>query len=188
MLPEQEEEYLVEQAQAGDPVAFGILVDCYQPSLRDYLLHLVGDRETAFDLTQEVFVRAYCAIRRTPSGLRFRPWLYRIATNLACDHLRRQRLRQSLSWHRPYHNIYREGGSDVLSALVERAVVQDALAQLPPAERLVLLLCGLEHLPYKQAGAVLSISAEAARKRFHRARERFRRVYAEINQHETKDM
>src|SRR5207302_1399544 len=82
---------LVARAQAGDREAFAALILAYQQPVGGYLWRLSGDRELAQDLTQDTFLRAYRAIGATRPGLQLRSWLYRIATNLAYDHFRRQR-------------------------------------------------------------------------------------------------
>jgi RNA polymerase sigma-70 factor (ECF subfamily) len=170
------EEALVKRARRGDRAAFGALVERYQRPLGSYLAHLTGDREAALDLTQETFVRAFGAIARTRPDLLVRPWLFRIATNLARDHNRRRRL---LEWL-PLRVVDQTMSLADDETTEERDVVRRALGRLRPDERSVLLLCGLEGLPYQQAAGVLGGSAEAVRKRFARAKEHFRAAYAAL--------
>ncbi len=169
---------LAEEARAGDHTAFAALVTRYQQAIGGYLFRLTGDREVAFDLAQETFVRAYRALGHTRPGLQFKPWLYRIATNLAYDHLRRRR---RIAWV-SLHGIDRVVHADPPGSVEERDLVQQTLAHLRPDERAVLLLCGLEELSYPEAAAMLGGSAEAIRKRFTRAKEHFRRVYAALDE------
>src|SRR5919202_4526397 len=82
---------LIERARRGEREAFAGLVRAFQQPLGGYLFHLTGDRDLALDLTQETFVRAYTALGATRPGLAVRAWLFRIATNLAYDQLRRRR-------------------------------------------------------------------------------------------------
>jgi len=169
---------LVEEARAGDHAAFAALVTRYQQAIGGYLLHLTGDREVAFDLAQEAFVRVYGALGRTRPGLQFKPWLYRIATNLAYDHLRRRR---RIAWV-SLHGIDRVAHADPPGSVEERDLVQQTLARLRPDERAVLLMCGLEQVSYPEAAAMLGGSSEAIRKRFTRAKEHFRRVYTALDE------
>lgn len=168
---------LVEEARAGEHAAFAALVTRYQQAIGGYLFHLIGDREVAFDLAQETFVRAYRALGRTRPGLQFKPWLYRIATNLAYDHLRRRR---RIAWI-SLHGIDRVVSGEPPGSVEERDLVQQTLARLHPDERTVLLMCGLEQVSYPDAAATLGGSSEAIRKRFTRAKEHFRRVYAALD-------
>ncbi len=177
MGDEQGDERLVERARSGDGVAFACLIERYQQALSGYLLHLTGDREVALDLTQDTFVRAFRALRQTKPGLQFKPWLYRIATNLAYDYLRRQRRFRWL----PLGVVDRQSPADPVAGVGEQDLVQRTLVHLQPDERAVLLLCGLEGVSYPQAATILGGSPEAIRKRFTRAKERFRHIYAELD-------
>lgn len=82
---------LVAQAQAGDEQAFGELAARYEGKLRLYVWHIVGEEETARDLVQEAFLKAWANLHRYDRSFRFSTWLFRIAHNLAVDTLRRRR-------------------------------------------------------------------------------------------------
>jgi len=84
---------LVERAQAGEQAAFATLVETYGDRVYSYLARMLSDREEAQDLAQETFVRAWESMGRFRGGASFGTWLYRIATNLAIDALRRKRRR-----------------------------------------------------------------------------------------------
>lgn len=172
-----DDERLIACARSGDCAAFAALVAHYQQPLGGYLTRLTGDREVSLDLAQETFIRAYKALNRLPADRPLRPWLYRIATNLACDHCRRQRL---LRWL-PLSVLEHRLGDDNTSLLVEREIVRQVLSQLKAEECAVLLLCGMEQQSYPQAALVLGCSVEAIRKRFQRAKARFRAAYVQID-------
>jgi RNA polymerase sigma-70 factor, ECF subfamily len=167
---------LVERAQAGDRAAFAVLVAQYQQPLGGYLAHLTGEHDVAPDLAQETFLRAWRALRATRPGLRLRPWLYRIATNLAYDYLRR---RGRIAWV-PWPLTEPDTGAEAVTHVEEQEIVRQALAQLGDRDRAVLLLCGLQELSYAEAGLALGTTPDAVRKQFSRAKERFRRAYAAI--------
>lgn len=171
-----DESCLVEQARKGDRAAFGALVERHQHLVVAYLYHLTGEREASLDLAQETFVRALRAIGERPPAVSVQRWLYRIATNLAYDHFRRQR---RFAWV-PLYMVDHWISADDTGAVEERELVQRVMQRLKPDERAVLLLCGLERLTYEQAAAVLGGTAEAIRKRFARAKARFRLTYAEL--------
>jgi len=130
------------------------------------LQRIVGDRETAADLCQETFVRAWS---KGPAGAtpeQQRGWLHRTASNLALDELRRRRFR-----HPAVIDEERWGGAD--PELAERVHAREAMASLTPHERLVLLLRFEAGLSHRELGALLDVSEEAARKRVERARSAF---------------
>jgi RNA polymerase sigma-70 factor (ECF subfamily) len=153
------------------------LVAEMQTAILNYLFRLVGDVDTAEDLTQETFLRAYRALHRldleeTAQGRR-RAWLYRIAHNAAADHHRR---RSRLDWV-PLGSLLRAPRSDPGVVSEERDPVRRALAHLDPDAREVLLLFNYEGLDTREVAAVLDISEEAARKRRQRARAQFMTAY-----------
>ena len=83
---------LIARSSEGDADAFGKLYDRFQPEILRYLVHRVRDRETAEDLAQQVFLKAWQAIPRYEQrGLPFKAWLYRMAHNQMVDHFRTHR-------------------------------------------------------------------------------------------------
>ncbi len=171
-----DEEALVHAAMDGDTTAFTALVERYQQRIGGYLYGLVGDRETADDLTQETFLRAYRALATTRAVGAFRAWLFRIATNLARDHLRR---RHRIRWL-PLDSDRMEFAGDPFSSVEEADAVRRVLARLSAEDRAVLLLCAGEDLSYGEAGVALGVTANTARMRYTRAKERFRALYREL--------
>lgn len=172
-----DEAVLVASIRAGNSNAFAAVVERYQGRIARYLRRLVGDRATAEDLTQETFLNAYRAIGRTDSSLALSPWLYRIATNQAYMHFRRARLRRLLPFLEERHGGS-EPGPDAL--IGEQDLVRRALARLPREYATPLLLHMAEGFKHHEVGAILGISAEAARKRVARGSEMFRKAYAEL--------
>src|SRR5687768_13872398 len=86
---------LVHDARLGSEEAFGALFERFQTPIVNYIYRLVSDWETANDLAQDTFLKAYQALPRTAENLQISPWLYRIATNTALDALRR---RKRITW------------------------------------------------------------------------------------------
>jgi RNA polymerase sigma factor (sigma-70 family) len=135
-----------------------------EAALRRRLRRMTGDAQAAEDLTQEVFVRAWRRAPRDVPDAVLRAWLYRTASNLAVDELRR-RTRQPLAAVEQLDAAAAEAADD--------GAAREALAQLTPHDRLVLLLRFHAGLSLRELGDLLAISEEAARKRVGRARRRF---------------
>lgn len=157
------------------------LVARYQSAILNYVYRLVGDSELAEDLTQETYVKAYGAIERLDLGAsaeaRRRAWLYRIAHNVATDHLRRKARLQWLSLDR----LRGQGSGDPADEVVEREPVNQAMSKLTAEQREVLQLFCSEGLSALEVAEVLGISAAAARKRRQRAREAFEGAYRSMD-------
>ncbi len=170
---------LVAGVKAGDENAFSAVVERYQAPIGRYLLRLVGDPDLAQDLCQETFYRAYRAIFKTDDDLALKPWLYRIASNLAYSALRRRQrapvsLEQLHNGNRPYRSPYLERQAAL------RDLVQRTLAQLSPEQTLPLVLSAVEGFSYQEIADILDLSQEAARKRIYRAKKAFRAVYTAL--------
>lgn len=172
----QDESLLVASIRAGDENAFSVVVERYQARIARYLRRLVSNQATAEDLTQETFLNAYVAIRKTDSALALGPWLYRIATNQAYMHFRRKKLLQFL----PFLEDRAVGSAPAAdTGMAEQDHVRRALQKLPPDYAIPLQLHMVEGFKHHEVGAILGISAEAARKRVARGSEMFRKAYRE---------
>jgi RNA polymerase sigma-70 factor (ECF subfamily) len=157
----------VERAQQGDLPAFEAIYRAYRCRIAAYLDRLVRDPDLAADLTQDVFVRAFRAIRETRPGLNLKPWLFNIATNAALSYHRHRRLIQWLPL-----DLVPEPPTPV--GLEQRVVDRDrlgiALAALPRDQVACFLLWAREGLSYEEIGKAVGVSPGAAKTRTYRAR------------------
>ncbi len=160
--------------EASCPVAR--LFERHNGEIFGYLNRLVGDRELAQDLTQESFLQAHRARGRLPEVLNQRAWLYRIATNLALNALKR---RSRFAWL-PWLSVDRSA-CDSTDQVGERSAVEAALAALQPSYRAPLLLYCHYGLSIGEVAQALGINEGAARPRIYRAREMFRKAYERGN-------
>jgi RNA polymerase sigma-70 factor (ECF subfamily) len=160
--------------RAGDAAAFDALFERWARPLLRYLERMVRDPGAAEELVQEAFLRVYRARERYEPDARFSTWLYRIATNLALNELRRPRRRD------PHESLGDEHGleaplpaSDELADARQRARrLEAALAELPERQRAALWLSAVEGLSYAEVAASLEVSESAVKALVHRARSR----------------
>jgi RNA polymerase sigma-70 factor, ECF subfamily len=165
---------LVGRARAGDPIAFERLFERYHAPVLNYLHRMVGDRALAEDLTQDAFVKAYRALPGTREDLAFKAWLYRIATNTAISHLRRQKI---VRWVPFLAGQDHSTGESIERSVGRKQDVETALAQLPQHYASVLLLRHYQGLSLAETAQALDISENAAKLRLFRARKAFAAVY-----------
>src|SRR5437660_9735539 len=85
---------LVKSALAGREAGFEELVRRYQRPIAAYVYRMVGDYDSAIDLTQAVFIKVYNSLARYRSEFKFSTWIYKIAHNAAIDHLPRYAVRE----------------------------------------------------------------------------------------------
>lgn len=139
----------------------------YGERLHAYLARLTGDSWTADELCQETFVRYLNHPPRTAVDGHVGPWLFRVATNLGLDRLRRRR---------PVALATEPVDTEPLAAEVTQARDLDAriraeIGRLPPMFRAAFLLRANHDLAFREVGRALGISERAAKHRFRRARD-----------------
>lgn len=181
--PEQDEIdlCLVERCQQGHADAFRELVDRYQARIFNMAYRMLHNREEAEDITQEAFLNVFRAIDSF-KGDRFSPWIYKIASNLCLDYLRRRRL-PTVSLDAPVKadmDVAREI-ADNTSLPEEEALsealgldIQRAIDSLPERYRVVTVLRHIEDLTYEEIAEVLGIPLGTVKTRLFRAREMLR--------------
>src|SRR5213594_2615891 len=169
---------IVALARESRGEALQLIYAAHRVRIYTFLLRLLADPAAADDLTQDVFTKAYQALGSLTSEHRVLPWLYRIATNTAIDHLRRKR---RFTWLR----VGRLAGTgedplmpDLHGAIPERDQVRRILATLPVEQSTALLLHSLEGYSYKEIAEIQSCTVTAVRSRLARARKAFRDRYA----------
>jgi RNA polymerase sigma-70 factor (ECF subfamily) len=152
----------------------------FEPTISNYLRRFLGDEQTAYDLAQETFLRAwqrFDEVREHPSPTR---WLFRVATNLAQHHLRHDRL-IGFAILNEDETALAEG--DLSVRLAESDLVYQTLMGLPPRQRALLLLREVHGFSCEEAAQILGVSPGAAKKMLYRARLLFRQLYLRKDGH-----
>lgn len=176
MMPEDVAS-LVRAAQDGDRAAFEELVRATYTETYTLALRLTGNEEDASDVVQEAYLRAFKGLRRFRGDARFSTWMYRITANCAATQMGRARKHRhdELDDDAPLRDD-RPGYSPEarLETSHLRDRLQEAIGELPPKLRSVVLLRDVYDLPHEAIAAELGISETAAKVRLHRARRRLR--------------
>jgi RNA polymerase sigma-70 factor, ECF subfamily len=152
------------------------LFEQYHGPIFAYIYRLVNQCDLAQDLAQETFLQVVRHRQRLPEVSNRRAWLYRIATNLAFNALKRGRRFQWLPWQ-AVDGAGSAGSPDPADALHDRDAVTTALNALPTHYRAPLLLYSRYELSINEIAQALQISPAAVKTRLHRAREMFRQAY-----------
>jgi RNA polymerase sigma-70 factor, ECF subfamily len=169
---------------AGDNQAFAAIHQGLYPRLLAYLTRMCGSGVNASDLVQETFLRMHRARATFAAGGAVLPWAYAIARNVALDHARSARLRQTERLPSdPGPEMVDRGGADAESmAMAAQAarIVEDVLARLPSAQRDAFILIRYEGLSMADAAAVLGATPTAVKLRAFRAYEALREALGEL--------
>src|SRR5881227_818886 len=172
---------LVKSALAGREAGFEELVRRYQRPIAAYVYRMVGDYDSALDLTQEVFIKVYNSLARYRSEFKFSTWIYKIAHNAAIDHLRRHAVRgQALVAGEDCER--REVALKSLrltpeqeSEKKERCSEIEAVVQtLPAGYRELIVLRHSHDLSYDEIAEVTGLPLGTVKNRLFRAREAMR--------------
>jgi RNA polymerase sigma-70 factor (ECF subfamily) len=180
---------LVDETLAGDRDAFGALVLRHQRGLLNYIFRLVGSRDVATDLSQEVFLKVFVSLDSFDSRYRFTTWLYRIASNSAIDHLRRRHPR-TLSLSQPASSDETPAApaiaatdpspEDVLRGRELSIRISEAIAELPTGYRQLILLRHRQNCRYDEIARITQLPLGTVKNRIFRAREILRARLADV--------
>jgi RNA polymerase sigma-70 factor (ECF subfamily) len=150
----------------------------HSTEIHTYLSRMVRDPELAADLTQDTFVRAYRSLDSLEDPSKARPWLFRIAYNLALDEIRRRRIVRFLPWTGESRGSAPSAERLAMDARLSSSL-ERALARIPERQRAALLLSELNDLTGQELATALGVSHVAARALLTRARESLRVALAE---------
>jgi RNA polymerase sigma-70 factor (ECF subfamily) len=172
----------IRRVQKGEGAAFGQLVERHQQRIFSIVFHLVRRRDEVEDLAQEIFLKAYRAIRSYNFQSSFATWLSRIAVNHCYDYLRKVRASR-LSYYSEMteesaHELERKAespppqGLDHGEKLALRDFVGRLLARAPEDDQVILTLKELEDYSVEEIADLLRLKPSTVKVRLHRARKR----------------
>ena len=167
LLRLRSDEQLLALFRSGREDAFRILHDRYHDRLLAYVRHMLRGNSEAEDIVQDVFLRAYGALRTGEREITVRPWLYRVAHNRCIDYVRRA----PATPLQPDELL--PGGIDPVAAAEQREDLRRLVADLhalPDAQRSALIIRELEGLSYDDLATTLGVTVPAVKSLLVRAR------------------
>lgn len=176
---------LVEHVQAGDQEALATLIERYKHRVYRVAYRITRSHEEASDIFQETFLRVARSIGRFRGESSFETWLYRIVVHLSLNALKKNERRER--YHRAAWKAWRSRRVLDPHQELERkelhAQVREAIAQLSPIHRSVVVLHDLEGLTHAEIAEILECSEGTVRSRLHHARRQLRqrlRKYVDV--------
>lgn len=178
-IVEADDAELVSRAQTGDFAAYEALVRQYRNDVFAVAFHFVRDREEAWDLSQEVFIKAHRALKRFRGDASFKTWVLRITANQCKDFLKKRRIKtvsfdgslQAENRPAPALDPRDRAEAHELGEAIQRAV--DAL---PVKHRTAFVLREIEGLSYQEMAGVMNCSVGTVMSRLHHARRKLRHL------------
>ena len=180
-MTEVSEKKIIEKVLGGDANAFEELVLRYEKTVYNLALRMVGDRDDAFDMTQEAFIKAYGSLSSFRGDSKFSVWIYRITTNVCLDFLRSKSRKQQVSL-----TVSDDDDEDAqldipdpkadpeqqLIKKISMQSVEEGLKTLPDKQRQILVMRELGGMSYAEIGKALSLEEGTVKSRIFRARKR----------------
>jgi RNA polymerase sigma-70 factor (ECF subfamily) len=175
-----EEQEFISRSKAGDLEAFNRLVELYQRLVYNIALRMLGNAESAEDVTQDTFVSAYKAIGGFRGGS-FKAWILRIASNSCRDKMRVAKRARLTS----LDDLVEEAGDFIMDDKTESPedyamrrelgrFLSGCLGLLPEDQRMVVILCDVQDLSYEEISQVTGSSLGTVKSRLNRGRSRLR--------------
>ncbi|MDR1736706.1 MAG: sigma-70 family RNA polymerase sigma factor [Oscillospiraceae bacterium] len=176
------EQDLIAQVQTGNHDAFERLIRLHEKRVYTIALRMTGDTEDAFDVSQDILLRVYSNIGMFKGESSFSTWLYRLATNVCLDFLRKRKRRRA----RETSLDGDEGGEvrdmpdtrytpeKAFEKLELREEIRRALDRISPEHRQILLLREISGLSYTEISKALGLEIGTVKSRIARAREQMR--------------
>ncbi len=169
LLRLQSDERLISLLRRGNTTAFEVLLSRYESRLMAFCRHLLGSREDAEDVLQEVMTAAFNAILADDRPINVRPWLYRIARNRSLNHLRRA---QAIGVDSMDHHLSEHGATtaDKVHEREEFRLLVGDIHELPETQKTALVLREMDALSYEQIAEAMETTVPSVKSLLVRAR------------------
>lgn len=179
----------IKQVLNGNQDAYAEIVDLYQSRLYHVCYRMLGNKHEAEDITQEAFLRAYINLHTFDQKRKFSTWIFRIATNLCIDRIRKKKPDYHLDAQVPgtdgldmYSQIAasEELPVEQLEKMEMQERLQYEISRLPDKYRSVIVLKYMEELPLQEISEILDLPLGTVKTRIHRGREALRKQMSQL--------
>lgn len=177
---------LINSILAGNKAAFHFITDEWYDVMLYYIKSIVKNKETAEDLTNELFVKIYDNLHLFKPNHVFSAWIYKIATNMSIDYLRKQKLQPDMQHQIEDHDqfkpdllVHNTPETDLINKQ-NYATLRDAIIKLKPKYRTIIQLRYYEELSYEEIAKRLSMPIGTVKAYIHRAKSKLAQII--INQ------
>ncbi|WP_280745357.1 MULTISPECIES: sigma-70 family RNA polymerase sigma factor [unclassified Parabacteroides] len=167
--------YYIQRIQAGDTASFACLLDRYSRPVHTLILKIVRSNEDAEELTQDVFLKVFKHLKTFKGDSSFSTWIYRIAYNTAISDTRKKKHEFLAMEEAMINNVSEEEVAQALGytdASEQMAMLDAALAKLPPDERALILLFYMEGKSIEEVSVISELSVSNVKTKLHRIRKK----------------
>ena len=169
---------LFSKSEKSESEQFSDLYNKYQKLVRSVIFQIAGPSHLS-DLVQETFIRVWTKLPEFRKEAEVSSWIYRIAVNIALDHLRSEKRHPTSS---DTVLNYHADGSDLEKTLLNRELVSESLMALSVEHRTVIVLSLIHELSLNEIAKVLELSEGTVKSRLHYAKEHLRQYISELSE------
>ncbi|MBN1272480.1 MAG: sigma-70 family RNA polymerase sigma factor [Candidatus Aminicenantes bacterium] len=181
----EEDKKLVERAVRGDKEAYEMIIHRYQQPMLNYIGRMIGERESALDFTQEIFLKTYSSLQMYQPKYKFSTWLFKIASNYIIDYWRKKKL-DTFSMDHP---LGKDDDGPLMQIADEdysiperfelqeiRKRIESALEKIPPELRELFIWRHVNEFSYEEIAEIKGIPVGTIKNRVFQAKEKIRRI------------
>ncbi len=175
--------YYIKKVLGGDTSAFSCLLQRYSSRVFAVIVRIVGCREDAEELAQDVFMKIFVSLKQYKGNCEFSTWIYRIAYNTAISHTRKHRAEVSYIEEHLFENV----SEDEVNALLNRTDdseqmerLQQSLDRLDIEERALLSLFYTDMRPINEVAEITGLTESNVKTKLHRIRKKLYIIMSEI--------
>lgn len=167
-MNEELEKSLITRFQSGDAGAYGELFEANHRRVVNLGLHILRNEESALDVAQEVFLRAYEELNRWRGEARFSTWLYRTALNVCFERIRADEKQRKIRDRSTAEPLAGEPERELVNTEIMQAI-RDSVQELPPRQRSIFVLKQFHELRFIEIAQLLDITEGGAKASYHKA-------------------
>lgn len=179
-----EDHKLISKAKGGDMTAFEALVRKYQKPVYAFCRRMTGAHQSADDLSQETFIKAYVSLHKFKDGMNFFSWIRKIALNSSLNYLKARRREEPLGARENkmtanLDGLQQELPQDKLQRKLMEDKFEEALGTLPENQKTIFILRVFENQSYREIAELMNIPQGTVMSRLSRTRKKLKAVLAE---------
>lgn len=182
----ENEKDLLKRSKSGDIEAFELLIEAYQKKVFNLAYRMLGNHDDASELAQEVFIKVYRSLKSFKEESQFSTWIYRIATNVCLDELRKRKnkkliyIDESIKGEEEDLNRQVEDNRPTPDIIAERnhlkKAVNSAIQTLSEEHKIVIILRDIQGFSYEEIAEIVKCPTGTVKSRINRARQALKEI------------
>ncbi|WP_442603252.1 RNA polymerase sigma factor [Paenibacillus sp. KN14-4R] len=186
-MQELTDEQLIQSIRQGHIDAYRDLVDRHKGLIFNYIYQMVGQRETAEDLAQEVFIKVFRNLSHFRGDSKFTTWIFRLTVNVVTDYRRSQKRKPLQIMLDKIKDWWRDdslGPEGIMIKQEQQDAVHSLLAELPDKYQHILFLYHFKEMSYQEIAEITNLPIKTVETRLYRGKSLLKEKWMEVHPHE----